>query len=528
MVDSRKHIELFAGCGGMALGMEAAKFKLFFANELSPMAGETFAYNILGENLQEALENKKSAKNVKWVSSKYDATDLVNRLRENPLDSINRDYTDLKDFENFKEKLIIGDINELLEFFNNNQEVVSQIQKKNIDLLSGGPPCQGFSLAGLRKKDDYKNKLPMSFVKMAALIQPKVILLENVKGITSPFTENGKKHYAWLEVSKAFALNGFVPVCMMLNSKYFGVPQNRPRFILFAFRRDIFDKLLLEESLNEILNISEGFYNKVVASEKELEKITIKDFKYYNIEDESEYFNGNVLPEIITEKGEFISASSAIDDISNPSKKYKFKNIKADYSLKLAEHFINKDYLENGLLKNHEERNHGKLVKERFKIYQAISNLNNGLQVNAYRLITNKVINAEDEEEVLNALKQFKFGIKGEIRFKSNKELRAYISERSTRKHSQRALQIKEPAPAQLTIPDDVCHYKETRTLTVREMARFQSFPDWFVFRSKVTTGGNMRRFEVPQYTQVGNAVPPLLAEVLGKTISKLLDKIDE
>ena len=54
-----KHIELFAGCGGMSLGLETAGFELFFANELSPMAGETFAYNILNEDLQEKALNKK-------------------------------------------------------------------------------------------------------------------------------------------------------------------------------------------------------------------------------------------------------------------------------------------------------------------------------------------------------------------------------------------------------------------------------------------------------------------------------------
>ena len=76
-----------------------------------------------------------------------------------------------------------------------------------------------------------------------------------------------------------------------------------------------------------------------------------------------------------------------------------------------------------------------------------------------------------------------------------------------------------------LSIPDDACHYKNSlfRTLTVREMARFQSFPDWFEFRSKVTTGGQMRRYEVPQYTQVGNAVPPLLGRALGEVINKIL-----
>jgi DNA (cytosine-5)-methyltransferase 1 len=56
-------------------------------------------------------------------------------------------------------------------------------------------------------------------------------------------------------------------------------------------------------------------------------------------------------------------------------------------------------------------------------------------------------------------------------------------------------------------------------------MARIQSFPDHFVFRSKVTTGGQMRQFEVPQYTQVGNAVPPLLGQALGNVIKAILDK---
>lgn len=64
------------------------------------------------------------------------------------------------------------------------------------------------------------------------------------------------------------------------------------------------------------------------------------------------------------------------------------------------------------------------------------------------------------------------------------------------------------------------------RTLTVREMARIQSFPDSFEFRSKITTGGKMRRFEVPQYTQVGNAVPPLLGRKLGQIVSYLNSKI--
>ena len=99
--------------------------------------------------------------------------------------------------------------------------------------------------------------------------------------------------------------------------------------------------------------------------------------------------------------------------------------------------------------------------------------------------------------------------------------------ELKTKKHSQRALLPGKPAPAALSIPDDVCHYDKSqlRTLTVREMARIQSFPDSFRFRSKITTGGTMRQYEVPQYTQVGNAVPPDLGHKLGLSLKKLLAK---
>ncbi|CAM3147581.1 DNA (cytosine-5-)-methyltransferase [Vibrio rarus] len=101
-----------------------------------------------------------------------------------------------------------------------------------------------------------------------------------------------------------------------------------------------------------------------------------------------------------------------------------------------------------------------------------------------------------------------------------------YLLSHPTKKQTQKALIAGLPAPAALSIPDDACHYDEHefRVLTVREMARIQSFPDNFVFRSKITTGGKMRKFEVSQYTQVGNAVPPLLGMKLGRVIAFLLD----
>ncbi|WP_171256008.1 DNA cytosine methyltransferase, partial [Acinetobacter baumannii] len=72
------HIELFAGCGGLSLGLESVGFKLVMANELSPMAAETFAYNFFNEDL-EKLNNKKSK--VNWLSSKFTNEDIRSRLR---------------------------------------------------------------------------------------------------------------------------------------------------------------------------------------------------------------------------------------------------------------------------------------------------------------------------------------------------------------------------------------------------------------------------------------------------------------
>src|SRR3546814_425596 len=82
-------------------------------------------------------------------------------------------------------------------------------------------------------------------------------------------------------------------------------------------------------------------------------------------------------------------------------------------------------------------------------------------------------------------------------------------------------------APTITTLPDDVLHYSEPRILTVRESARLQSFPDWFQFKGKFTTGGDRRTRECPRYTQVGNAVPPHLARAIGTAISRALDEIE-
>lgn len=524
-----KHIELFAGCGGMSLGLDAAGFDLFFANELSPMAGETFAYNILNENLQLIANDKKTASKVKWIRSKYAKDNLSMRLRENPFSAREGKFSDIESIDDLKGKLLIGDIDQLLEFLNENPTIVQQIRDEGIDLLSGGPPCQSFSLAGKREKNNQKNLLPLSFAKIAGLIQPKVVLLENVKGITSPFTEDGKKYFAWLEVSKAFVLEGFVPLCMMLNSKYFGVAQNRPRFILYAFKLDTFNEILAKNQDNDLLQASLNFYNKVLLNRDTLEKVEVTDFKFYDIESDASLFDGKILPAITRQKGKFVSTIEAIGDIRRTNLNYTISKITNGYGSNLNDTFQNK-HLNSLEIKNHEPRAHSFAVKARFRFYQVINEFQNGLRRSAIELFTGKEVSEENLDKLFKEFSGYNLFFKDEQgeyyrRPKSIEDVDSLIKSIPTKKHTQRALLEFEPAPAQLTIPDDICHYhmETLRTMTVREMARFQSFPDWFEFRSKVTTGGDNRKFEVPQYTQVGNAVPPMLALSLGKTIKSLL-----
>ncbi len=89
----------------------------------------------------------------------------------------------------------------------------------------------------------------------------------------------------------------------------------------------------------------------------------------------------------------------------------------------------------------------------------------------------------------------------------------------NTKKRSYTVLNPDSQSVTMTTMPDDYVHYASNRSLTVREMARIQSFDDSFVFQGKRTTGGDRRKNETPQFTQVGNAVPPLMARAIASEI---------
>jgi len=98
-----------------------------------------------------------------------------------------------------------------------------------------------------------------------------------------------------------------------------------------------------------------------------------------------------------------------------------------------------------------------------------------------------------------------------------------YLSEKfGTSKKYCVVLDKNQPSPTLTTLPDDYIHFCEPRILTPREYARIQSFPDDFEFKGKYTTGGKNRVKEVPRYSQIGNAIPPLFAEQSGLALKEL------
>jgi DNA (cytosine-5)-methyltransferase 1 len=124
-----------------------------------------------------------------------------------------------------------------------------------IDLVAGGPPCQGFSMAGRRNENDQRNNLIKSYIKFISLVKPKILFFENVKGFTQEFKKNidkGKKYSNYVE--SALIRNGYFVKGQLVNFGEYGIPQKRTRFILVGIRKDV---------ANASKALAETFFEKI-------------------------------------------------------------------------------------------------------------------------------------------------------------------------------------------------------------------------------------------------------------------------
>lgn len=407
-------VDVFAGCGGLSLGLLAAGWKGLFAIEKDAHAFLTLQRNLIDS----ASHSQYKFEWPQWLP---------------------KEPAEIETFiATYEQRLI-------------------QLRGK-VDLLAGGPPCQGFSLAGRRNQNDPRNRLFHRYLDLVRLLEPKLVLIENVRGIAVSFRANAASRHPrktrrgnrsvsdkiFLELRRA----GYSVFSRLIPATSVGVPQLRPRFIIVGIRsessveplpRDVFDALPATiASFLRDMGLPAG---RPVSSSQALSDLEVGT-------------QGRLIPS--DECPGFFQAR-----YSRPKTRYQrllhgTMGNKAPNSMRLA--------------------NHTPAIKARFE--RIVSHCPKGVSLSDFH--------------------RRRFGVK---------------------KHTLVVLDPRRPSHTLTTLPDDLLHYSEPRILTVREYARLQSFPDWFEFLGKYTTGGDRRTKECPRYTQVGNAVPPFLATVLGRLL---------
>lgn len=398
-------IDLFSGCGGLSLGLLMAGWSGLFSVEKSQDAFSTFKANLCDKR------GRFTFLWPEWLPCEAMTT------------------------------------SQLLESYRADIEAL----KGCVDLIAGGPPCQGFSMAGLRSNEDPRNRLTEEYIEIVRLIEPKYLLLENVRGFQHPFAEDEMPYSERVALELASVGEfGYEVYSDLLDTSDFGVPQMRKRFIMICIRKD--QSVCAADPLKILAGNVRSFRDRrslnghKVGVREAIGDLEIQDGPLV------EYAENQRFKQILYDGKRSLTAFQ--------------KLMRAD---------VDKSFAPDSLrLPNHRPE-----IVERFS----------------------RILEQCPRGRTLSPENREKF---------------------STKKQCLTPLHPEMLARTVTTLPDDMIHYGEPRILTVRENARLQTFPDWFSFKGKYTTGGHRRKQDCPRYTQVGNAVPPLLAEALGETLLEL------
>lgn len=356
--------------------------------------------------------------------------------------------------ENAEEEVIRFDIqrtDELFEGFNDveygqHKGLDKLVGKKSVDIIIGGPPCQAYSLAGRIRdehgmKDDYRNYLFESYVKVVSHYQPKYFVFENVVGMLSaapdgtPIVE---------KIHDAFDKAGYAVLTDFKNALFdvaeFGIPQHRKRVIILGVRKNAF----AEEGYSDVLK------------------------HFYEIE----------IPKF---KAKVKTVKEAIGDLP---KIYPSNEVIRIDGKKYSHSPINCETVANHVPRFHSQRD-----------------------IDIFKLLTNDI----------------KSGRKEYVSIERLKELYTEVTGKASNIHKFYVLRENEPSntiPAHL-YKDGLRHIHpdpdQARSLTVREAARLQTFPDDFVFL------GSM----MAQYKMIGNAVPTGFAKVIATALYETIKRFD-
>ncbi len=435
-------IDLFCGAGGCSEGLIQAGFQILFSSDISDMVEMTYRH-------------------------RHEQLGLIQGYNT---------WFERADIKNLTGETIRNCIKNLTIFQNK--------EMPDIDLMIGGPSCQGFSRAGRRDKNDPRNMLFGEYVRVISEVRPKYIVLENVEGFTDMqfmgYVGITGIHYPDGSVTPEILRSELNEIGYktlepkILNAADYGVPQRRNRIIFIGYREGM---------------VPPNYPEPRVTSEQYLslkdaigDLITDPEIRKHNNRRKSDYQRQSSIGRTPDING---------NPIAGPKK-----------------------------VMNNELPGSSALVEERFSLFR---------QGETGTLLKKRVmeegIDISDKPELISLCSQkLEKSAKEVVRlYKKGGVSKEEAEILLTKKNIRQRFDPDQPSATIVSIADDYISPWENRTFSVREMARCQSFDDSFEFLGKRTTGGLRRRVEVPQYTQVGNAVPPLLAKAICEEIIKVL-----
>lgn len=465
-------VDLFAGAGGFSLGLLRAGFNVVLANEYSVDAEWTYRHNILGDTPEGAFPERPS--------------DLSAHARKVHRGEAREQMLAERDelAQDFDRHMRGGDVREALP----NRWLRRWLTRypAGIDLVVAGPPCQGFSSAGAARSDDERNLLVHEALRVIRVLQPRVAIIENVPGMLERHPDLVREIGLTLS-RRGKNRPGYHVYAELVHGEPLGVPQTRRRLLIVGIRRDIVHPDA-SASLPRVLF--------PVACPQERPR------------------DARRLGTPVS-GGSSLSAKEIIGDLaaSPPpygtgeiwTQTYRRNGRRSPNAFLREMRAVRTQYLDGGIM----ARDTG--VKEYFN-HEASLHLPNVAR--RFQLLRKASASSPEarQHRCSSAWLRRKFGKR--------------FSKLVTKKASQRVLLADEwPMLTVTSLPDDIVHHAEDRIPTVREVARLQTFPDWFEFKGVRTTGADLRRagVHVPQYTQVANAVPPRLAHAVAARIRQFL-----
>jgi len=314
------------------------------------------------------------------------------------------------------------------------------LRSGELDLLIGGPPCQGFSILGQRMFDDPRNRLFNEFIRVAGALRPRVAVIENVPGLATLH-----KGVLLREIGSAFKALGYHVDCAELLAAQYGVPQMRWRMFFVAWRSDLGIRSAgFPLPTHGMLGIGDLVPNRTVTTEQSRGFLTVRD--------------------AISDLGVIGSGEHGTAYASRAVTAFQ-KAMRLHAGSSVANHYA------------------PKLAPQNLRRIEALSP-------------------GQDWRDLPREL--LPFGMQRALRKDHTRRFRRMTWDGVARSIITR---FRDPKSG------EYIHPEQTRTISIREAARIQSFPDWFVFEGGYTD----------QYDQVGNAVPPLLARAVGLEICSAL-----